>query len=90
MPSYDTNFNRVLITVKRTDDAPAVRAFLADRLTRPRLPEADDKGRIDIGIDQARNVDAADAIRKFLDSEWPDSAEWIEVEPTNRPLKWPP
>ena len=88
MPMYDPNFNRVLVTVKRADDAPAVHAFLADRLARPQLPEPDDQGRMDIGINQATNVEAADAIRKFLDSEWSDSADWIDVEPTNRPLNW--
>jgi hypothetical protein len=56
--------------------------LLKDRLTTLFVPEPDEQGRIDIGIDQERSDVAAEGIRTVLDREWPDSADWIMVEPT--------
>lgn len=85
MPFYDTNFNRVLVTVARPDERTHVYELLKDRLTTQSVPEPDEQGRIDIGIDQERSDVAAEGIRVVLDREWPDSADWISVKPTQPP-----
>ena len=81
MPSYDSNFNRVRVTITRPEQTFRVYAHLKNFLLGVHVPEPDDQGRIDIGFDQERNEDAAAGIRKVLDREWPQSADWIQVEP---------
>ncbi len=85
IPFYDTTFNRVLVTVTRPDECSRVYELLKDRLTTLFVPQPDEQGRIDIGIDQERSDVAAEGIRTVLDREWPDSADWILVEPTPPP-----
>jgi hypothetical protein len=87
MPFYDTNFNRVLVSVSRPGEAARVYAYLRDWLNSVVVSEPDEHGRIDIAIDQQPNDAAAVGIREVLDREWQDRAEWIRVEPTNRPLQ---
>jgi hypothetical protein len=86
MPFYDSNFNRVLVTIERPEQRSRVYAQLKSALIGVSVPAPDSEGRIDIGLDQDRNSDAALAIRKALDREWPDSADWIRVEATSRRL----
>jgi hypothetical protein len=62
-----------------------VYAILKDRLTTLSVPEPDEQGRIDIGIDQERSDVAAEGIRIVLDRERSDSVDWILVEPTQPP-----
>ena len=83
MPFYDSNFNRVLVTIKRSDQRSKVYAHLKNCLVGVSVPKPDDQGRIDISFDQERNDQAAVGIRELLDQEWPDSADWIHVEPTS-------
>lgn len=83
MPFYDSNFNRVLVTIRRPEQWSRVYAQLKSALIGVSVPAPDAEGRIDIGFDQEQNGDAAVAIREVLDREWPDSADWIRVEPTS-------
>jgi hypothetical protein len=69
MPFYDTKFNRVLVTVRRPVERSRVYELLKDRLTTLSVPEPDEQGRIDIGIDQEHNDVAAEGIRTVLDRE---------------------
>jgi hypothetical protein len=87
MPVYDSNLNRVLVTIRRPKESSRVYAHLEDSLTSVFVPEPDEQGRIDIGIHDERNDVAARGIRKVLDRQWPDSAEWIDVEATSRPVR---
>ncbi len=84
MAFYDSNFNRVL--VRRPEQGFDVYAHLKSSLVGVSVPEPDAQGRMDLGFDQERNEDAAAGIQGVLDREWPDSADWIQVEPTNRRL----
>jgi hypothetical protein len=86
VPFYDSKFNRVLVTIERPDERSRVYAYLKDSLLGVHVPEPDEEGRIDIGLDQNRNQNAAVGIRKVLDREWPESAGWISIEPTSGPL----
>ena len=86
MAFYDSNFNRVLITVTRAEQSTAVYTHLKGSLLGVTVPEPDAQGRIDLGFDQERNEDAAAGIRTVLDREWPDSGDWIEVTPTSQHL----
>jgi hypothetical protein len=51
MPLYDTNFNRVLVSVDRPSEAGRVHAYLKDWLNSVVVNEPDEQGRIDIAID---------------------------------------
>lgn len=86
MAFYDRTFNRVLVTIQRPEQGPDVYAHLKNALAGESVPKPDAQGRIDLGFDQERNEDAALGIRKALDQKWPDSADWIQVGPTNRRL----
>lgn len=86
MPFYASNFNRVLVTITRPEQRSRVHAHLKSSLTSVFVPEPDEQGRMDIGIDQERNDVAAGGIREVLDREWPDSTEWIQVEAISRRL----
>jgi hypothetical protein len=81
MPFYDSNFNRVHVTVTRPDEVQRIYAVLKDRLNSVFVPEPDQDGHTSIGISQAAAQEAADnSVRPMLSREFPGSEEWIEVE----------
>jgi hypothetical protein len=70
MPLYDTN--RILVTITRQTRSLACMPTSRAGWNSVLVPEPDEHGRMDIGIDQERNDAAAEGIQAMLDREWPD------------------